>query len=197
MSNFLKSNRKRIAPLYIGIVAAVTAVGAVWLFVKGPTPVVRGSFALEANAPFSYMVSAFPFLGILVAEAVELLMQRKKTRTALLLSAVASMMLISHLRISLKIPVSGHALLLSYLAARRVLQYGATSALKKMELVAAVFSLSIIAYIKLVYWGDPVTLLTCISVGILIFAAEFFVLNRCNPGRTPKQNPADFKEEKE
>ena len=61
---------------YWFIVAAVSLVGMLWLLHAGPTPVIRITTPLDENAPFWYMISAFPILGMLIAELVAVTAQQ-------------------------------------------------------------------------------------------------------------------------
>jgi hypothetical protein len=163
---------------YLGIIAAVSICGALWLLCKGPVPVVRGAVSLEIDVPFSYMVSAFPFLGMLIAEAVELLMRQNKRQAGMLIAATLALILVSHFRVYAQIPVSGHALLLSYIILRRIVQYHTATAQKKAETAVAAIALLVIAYIKLFSWHDPFTLCVGIVVGAVVWTSEYFITSR-------------------
>ncbi|HSJ52950.1 MAG TPA: hypothetical protein VLC52_04315, partial [Anaerolineae bacterium] len=92
----------------------VTLAGALWLYAKGPVPVVRGTTPLEEMAPFWYMVSAFPVLGMLVADLVLLLLRYGLDRRSVELAfQLAVLLLISNARLGIRLPISGHPLLWS------------------------------------------------------------------------------------
>ena len=54
------------------LILACTLAGAAWLIHTGPMPVIRISTPLPVMAPTWYMLLAFPVLGMLVADLVDL-----------------------------------------------------------------------------------------------------------------------------
>jgi hypothetical protein len=119
----------------IAVIFLVTLAGALWLYLKGPIPVIRGTTALDEIVPFWYMVSAFPVLGILVVDFLSALGKyRFGRRTILLFSQILVLMMISNIRLSLKIPISGHAFLFSFFIFYRIFGKDIKSTLQKAEL---------------------------------------------------------------
>lgn len=68
----LPTNRTSGLPFRVGLVLACTLAGAAWLIHQGPVPVVRITTPLPEAAPFWYMLLAFPILGLLVADLLDL-----------------------------------------------------------------------------------------------------------------------------
>jgi hypothetical protein len=54
------------------IITVVTIAGAIWLHISGPMHVIRITTPIDQFAPFWYMLSAFPFLGMLLADLLDL-----------------------------------------------------------------------------------------------------------------------------
>lgn len=154
------------------VVAAITAIGAVWLVHKGPVPVIRITTPLQEFSPFWYMVSPFPILGMLVAEFVGLLAVHGGRRAAVKLGvAIIAMIVVSGIRLSSCIPLSGHAMLLSYFILRRAFLDGSPIALRKAQLWIAGAMAMVLVYVKLAWWTDPITLLVGGVAGSALFAA--------------------------
>jgi len=154
------------------IILAVTIVGALWLYIKGPIPVIRGTTALDEIVPFWYMVSAFPVLGMLVADLLASLGKyRFGRRTILLFSQIFILVVISNIRLSLKIPISGHAFLFSFFIFYRIFGKDIKDTFQKAEFAVVIMLLLIISYIKLAWWNDPLTLSVGLVAGIALASA--------------------------
>ena len=170
MSNKLGEHSFASSASYWGILVVITAAGAAWLLVSGPFPVVRGTVPLHMEVPFFYMLSAFPFLGMLVAELAGIVANRGLRRAMGLMTALALLVGLSFFRVAVTLPVSGHLLLIGYFISRRIFQPNRRSR-ETFELFAAGVALLYFVYMKLVSWSDPVTL----SVGLLLGGAIFGV----------------------
>jgi hypothetical protein len=152
-------------PSRLGVTALVTAAGAVWLWHTGPVPVVRVSTVLPEYAPFWYMLAAFPVLGMLVADLV-VMARRGASRRAMaeLATALALLVALGQARLALHLPVSGHAMLAAYFIVRRSLLGVGDGGYARGELVVGVGVLAAVAYPKLLWWHDPISL----GVGVLV-----------------------------
>lgn len=160
------------------IVTACTLAGALWLALQGPMPVIRGTTPLPEAAPFWYMVLAFPFLGLLLADLLDLYRAEGITLPTLELALQIGLILVlSSARLGLRIPLSGHSLLLSYFILRKLLMRP-LSKRSRFELWLAVGALSAVAYPKLAWWDDPVTLFTGGTAGVLLAAISRLVTVR-------------------
>lgn len=154
------------------IVAAITAIGAVWLMHKVPVPVIRIMTPLQESSPFWYMVSPFPILGMLVAELVGLLAIHGGKRAAAKLGvAIAVLIIVSGIRLSSCIPLSGHAMLLSYFILRRAFLDSSPLALRKAQLWIAGAMATVLVYVKLAWWTDPITLLLGALAGAALYTS--------------------------
>jgi hypothetical protein len=155
--------------LRLAIIAACTLAGAAWLVHKGPVPVVRITTPVAEMAPFWYMVLAFPVLGMLVADLVDLYRSRGIDRLSIELAVqIALIVAISNLRLGIRIPLSGHALLAAYFIARRWWLRPYHPQQSTLEVPTAVVIFCFIAYPKLVWWNDPVTLCTGLAAGLFL-----------------------------
>ena len=166
------------------VVAIVTAAGAIWLLHTGPVPVIRITTPLEETAPFWYMLSPFPILGMLVAELVGIIATSGVHRRAIELAcALAVLVLVSHFRLAIRLPLSGHSFLLSYFICRRALLSHPRLRSHRTELWIAGGMFLAMSYVKLTWWTDPITL----SVGAITGAALFWLSRIAISGRTGTQ----------
>lgn len=150
----------------LGIVIACTLAGWIWLAVQDPIPVIRVTTPLVETAPFWYMLLAFPILGLLVADLFELYRSEGLSRSTVELAVqIALIVLLSSARLSARLPLSGHSLLVSYFVARRLLLPSFPRGRSRMELWLGLGVLATIAYPKLFWWKDPITLLTGMALG--------------------------------
>lgn len=169
---------KSALALRLCIIVSCTLAGATWLDYQGPIPVVRITTPLPEAAPFWYMLLAFPILGLLVADLLDLYRtERFSASTIELACQIALIVLLSSARLGARIPLSGHSLLVSYFILRRLLvrPMPRTQSLLEMFVAFAVFAA--IAYPKLAWWRDPVTLISGVAIGSLLAAfSRWFVM---------------------
>lgn len=166
----MPGNRDSTA-LRLAIITACILAGAAWLIHKGPVPVVRITTPLPEMAPFWYMVLAFPVLGMLMADLVDLYRVRGIDRLSVELAVqIALIVTVSNLRLGIRLPISGHALLVAYFIGRRWWLRPYSPRQSAIELVAALAILALIAYLKLIWWDDPVTLCIGLAAGLLLAA---------------------------
>jgi hypothetical protein len=153
----------KLAPRIL-IIAAATIAGAIWLHIKGPVRVIRITTEIENFAPYWYMISAFPFLGILIADLLDLYRDTGfSRRTVELACTLTVIVVLSNLRLGIRLPISGHALLVSYFLFRRFFVDRNNNPIARVEVIFGICVLGMLAYIKLFWWTDPITLgLGCI-----------------------------------
>lgn len=162
--------------LRFAIVLATTVAGAAWLIHRGPMPVVRITTPLPEMVPFWYMVLAFPVLGMLVADCVDLARVRGVSLpTVELALQIAVIVGLSSARLGARIPLSGHSLLVAYFLFRRGLLRSVPPKQSSLEVWIAAAAFAAIAYPKLVWWDDPVTLLNGIVVGGMLAGVSRWV----------------------
>jgi len=103
------------------VVVAVTAAGAAWLAAKGPVKVIIGTREIDEFAPTWYMLAAFPVLGMLLADVLDALLACGlfAKRTVVLGASAALLVVVSNLRLGIRLPISGHVLLMTYFLALR------------------------------------------------------------------------------
>jgi len=151
------------------VILVITFTGALWLYTKGPIPVIRGTIALDEIVPLWYMLSAFPVLGMLVADFLAAIVKYHfGRRTIVLFSQIFLLVIISNIRLSLKIPISGHAFLFAFFILHRIFARDFNGLSSRAELIFTVALLLIIGYIKLVWWTDLLTLSVGIISGIVL-----------------------------
>lgn len=169
------SDAKQIQPdtasakAHLLAILAFTAAGAIWLWVKGPMPVVQGTVPLDIDVPFAYMLSAFPFLGILTADVLVSLWLRANRGAAVVLAAqLGSITLIAAARLSHRIPISGHILLLTFfvMRSRNMMRRDAT---RRTETWVGLLVLLVLVGIKAVAWHDLVTVGWAVALATMIW----------------------------
>lgn len=138
-------------------IAGCTLLGAIWLHVAGPFAVLRITTPLPENAPFWYMISAFPILGMLLADFLESVECRSTSASVKLALQIVAIVAISNARLGLRLPISGHLLVVCFFITRRLLNRQ-TREFYALEFLYAMMTLSALCYAKLVWWTDPVTL---------------------------------------
>jgi hypothetical protein len=160
-----------------GVVLLTTAFGTMWLYHKGPVPIVRVTTPLQEPVPFWYMLSAFPVLGILVADLISLFANYGlERRTVELGLQVGILVLASNLRLVLRLPMSGHSLLFAYFILRRLFIGIPGHDLAKAECVIAMLLYAVTSYVKVFWWSDPITVAVGTGMAIGLAAISFCML---------------------
>ncbi|MCZ7567374.1 MAG: hypothetical protein M5U01_02085 [Ardenticatenaceae bacterium] len=165
----MKQAENETAPVEWRFLAALlsTLAGAVWLRTQGSMPVVRGTMPLDLEVPFVYMLSAFPFLGVLTADVFVLLRSPASRKAAFLLAAqVGVIILLSAARLSYRLPISGHILLLTFFVQRSMSRRSHTA--YTIETGLGLLALAVLIGIKLVAWRDWVTVGWAMAVAIVL-----------------------------
>lgn len=167
--------------LHLLAVVASTLAGAAWLWVRGPEPVFRGSTPLDEQVPFLYMLLAFPVLGMLVADAADAFLDRAGwARCVEAVGRVAVLVALGGLRLDAHVPMSGHALIASFVAVHRAVEAPAGTRTTRLELAGAVATLAAVGWIKLAWWDDPLTLGVGLAVGAALAAGFRAVAGRAS-----------------
>lgn len=132
-------------------------------------PVVRASYATEHTAPFVYMISAFPFFGVLCGEAVDRV-RRDRARGRVLVVQIVVMGLFAVARLGLQVPLSGHILLQVFFVASVP---GLADGLRGRWAYGVIGwgVLAVLLWTKLVLWHDFVTPSTGAAAALLILLA--------------------------
>ena len=151
------------------LVGACVLAGGAWLALQDPIPVVRVTTPLPEGAPFWYMILAFPILGLLLSDLLDLYTSEGVTRSTIELGFhIGLIIVLSSARLTFHLPLSGHSLLVSYFIFRRLLLGPVSRGQSAIEVWLAVGVLAAIAYPKLAWWSDPVTLFAGIALGALL-----------------------------
>ncbi len=170
----------------VATILLVTLVGSIWLWYVSPRPVVVVTTVIPESVPTWYMLTAFPVLGMLVADLLALLRRRDRWLSALELGLqIGLIVALSGGRLTLRIPLSGHTLLFAYFIARRSLTRRWSTDADLLELAVASVFLVVCAYPKLLWWGDPITLSTGVGLGVVMALAGAWLLPRAVHRRPP------------
>lgn len=169
---------KNIAVVFrISVVLLTTAAGFIWLNGKAPVLVLRGSTQLPIVTPAWYMLSAFPILGMLLADWGTLLISRPQLLPIAELGIqLIVLVLVSSLRLDSHIPISGHILLFTYFLLRRFLIRLPIQPLMQIENGIAVALFIVTSYVKLVWWTDIITWAAGIAGGLVLVLASWIVV---------------------
>lgn len=158
----------------LAIIMTVTIAGALWLYHKGPTPVIKGSTTLPIMVPFWYMLLAFPVLGMLVADLYAISFVSKPGAFELAIQIII-LVVLSNIRLASAIPISGHSLLLGYFIVRRSTIRFQPSVIPKLEFITALIILAAVAYMKLNVWIDPMTFFIGLVIGGVLALISFLI----------------------
>lgn len=153
----------------LSVVCGVTFSGVIWLWLVGPIPVVRVTTVTSEIVPFWYSLSAFPVLGFLLADVMGLAISEKRLGLAAEALAMALLVtIVSQARLSLHLPLSGHALLFGYVLVRRVLVPFPSRLSRTVELVVTAILLAVVGFVKVAWWSDAITPAVGIAVGVVL-----------------------------
>lgn len=180
------------------VIVAVTAAGAAWLAAKGPVKVIVGTTEIDEFAPTWYMLAAFPVLGIVLADVLGAALDVGGARglfakrTVVLGACAALLVAVSNLRLGIRLPVSGHVLLMTYamvlqsrahlLGPRPVARPAVVASLVEYVVVRALFVA--VTLIKLLHWHDALTFGVGAIGGIALATLVVYFL------KTPRTPPA-------
>lgn len=151
---------------------AATVTAAAWtLFARLPAMPVRvGMSAVDGSVPLGYQLSVFPafgaFLGGLAADVARAEARRTWLPRALLAAGFCALAVA---RVAGALPLSGHAVVLF-----GVLAYAVTAPADRDAHVLAALAtpaLLVVAWCKLVVWGDPVWFAASAALGAAAGAA--------------------------
>jgi len=151
------------------IVISLTALGALWLYISKPIPVIRGTEPLSIIVPTWYMLMAFPVLGMLISDFFELMGVRTSKLPAVELALqITILVLLANTRLAKAIPISGHAMLFTYFIIRRLTVARRAGIISKIELSITILFILITIYMKLFVWDDPLTLVWGVITGVAL-----------------------------
>jgi hypothetical protein len=115
-----------------------------------------------------------------------------RRRTVELAFSIAVLVVVSHLRLSLRLPLSGHSFLLSYFILRRAFLKDLKLPSRKTEMRIAVIMFVVMLYPKLIWWTDPITLCVGMIAGALLFGCSRLTYGyRDNQTETETAQPKD------
>ncbi|MBI4674301.1 MAG: hypothetical protein HY741_21875 [Chloroflexi bacterium] len=151
----------------------VTTVGALWLHLRGPIPVMSGTTPLPGTVPWWYILAAFPVLGMLLADWLWLLIKTRWSAATIELGIqIALLLVLSSWRLKSGILLSGHTLLFAYVVVRRLLVPFPDRTTRRFDLVVTVLLLCLTGYVKIAWWDDSATLIGGVVIGALLGLAS-------------------------
>lgn len=157
----------RLARAHLIGAVLVTLLGMLGLWLKGPTPIVRGMTPQQTAVPVVYMVAAFPFFGILLADWGRLVGQRRRRAAVILGVQLLVLAVLSLARLGLLIPISGHVLLVVFFILWTAGQE--PNRVRRSEGWLAWVALGVFLGVKLLAWSDWVSPLTGAALAVLIW----------------------------
>ena len=133
----------------------------------------------RASQAKAYMLLAFPVLGMLVADLFDLWRARGLSLPTVELGLqIALIVALSSLRLGVRIPLSGHALLVAWFLFRRLRLRNVPPRQSRLEVWIAAGVLAAVAWPKLFWWDDPVTLLAGIGAAALLATISGWTVGR-------------------
>jgi hypothetical protein len=151
------------------IVTTLTSLGAIWLWASKPIPVIRGTEPLSIIVPIWYMLMAFPVLGMLISDFIELVGLRISKLPAVELGLqITFLVLLASTRLTRAIPISGHTMLFTYFILRRITVAKKAGMISIIELSIAILFTLLTIYMKLFIWDDPRTLVWGAITGVAL-----------------------------
>ena len=154
-------------PRLLGAGLATLAAGAaLWLLPE--TPPARAPYGRPHQVPVLYMLSAFPFFGALLGEALLRVRQRTRRPAATrLLAQIAALSALAVLRLSTGFPASGHIVLLVFFVAEAPrFRPGHTG---RAWALAGWIGLAAMLLIKMALWEDVTTPSLGAALGLLVW----------------------------
>lgn len=150
---------------HLGAALVFTALGGLALAWRGPIGVVSSPTAIDHEVPFGYMISAFPYYGALWGEVGR---QRREASARVLAFQLLVVGFLATARLLFFIPVSGHILLMVFVAleAARLQPLQLRLAL----LLPALGGLAWMLHVKIGRWHDVTTPAWGALLGALVFA---------------------------
>ena len=136
------------------VILSATAAGVLFMRWLGEWPVIPGSQTWTESVHYWYMLAAFPVLGMLAADFLDLALSGQRLQAAELEIMLVILVLVSFIRLANFVPVSGHMLLLTYFLVRRLLLRSPAHAGQWLEWGIVLGLCVPFIYLKLAWWDD-------------------------------------------
>ena len=164
--------------LIYGLACFFTVIGWIYFEIQGYPPVVTANDTLTSVTPVIYMIPIFFLLGILFGEVLWNWYQIKDFKYFIInLTGLAVIVTVSGIRLTFKIPFSGHSLILSYY----IMQELITNRSKYIFRVMVGFLILLLtSFYKIFLWQDPITLILGLIGGILIWGTVILLCKEFN-----------------
>jgi hypothetical protein len=148
-----------------------TSLALLFFLIVGFPKVVTFSEVLEITANPIYMISIFIPLGILGGELLWSIIQKKqKGKLVLFFIELFLIAALSFLRYILRIPFSGHALILAYYILYESIK---KENLSPLRIIIGIIILGITGFYKIFLWNDWITFVLGIFIGFMIWVISY------------------------
>jgi hypothetical protein len=173
MGNMFKNLKISIKePLIIyttGII--ITILSLIFFTIRGYPLVVTASETLDIITPPIYMISIFLPYGILLGEVVWMWIERGESKLCvLLLLECIIVAIISFTRYVVKIPLSGHGIIILFFLLHQMIN---NKFQKPLRIVIGIVVLVIIMIYKIFFWDDPTTFILGALIGVILWVPGF------------------------
>ncbi len=166
----LKNSVKEPLIIYTtGII--ITILSIIFFTIRGYPLVVTASETLDIITPPIYMISIFFPYGILIGEVVWMWNEREESKLYILfLIECVIVAVFSFARYFIKIPLSGHAIIILFYLLHQVIN---NRFQKPLRIVIGIIVLVITLIYKIFLWDDPITFIFGAFLGVILWIPGF------------------------
>ncbi len=170
MLNNLKPSLKELFVVY-GIGLIITILSAIFFSIRGYPLVATATEVLNITTPPLYMISIFLPYGILIGELIWIRMEKKELNFFILMFLECVIIaLLSFARYIIRIPLSGHAIILFFYLPHQIFN---NKAQYQLRLLIGIIVLIITVIYKWFLWNEVVTFLLGAIAGIVLWVPGF------------------------
>ncbi|MFW9873927.1 MAG: hypothetical protein ACFFG0_12540 [Candidatus Thorarchaeota archaeon] len=149
----------------------ITILSIIFFTIRGYPLVVTASETLDIITPPIYMISIFLPYGILVGEVVWMWNVRGESKLYILLLLESIIVaIISFTRYIIKIPLSGHAIIILFYLLHQTIN---NRSQKPLRILIGIIVLMITLIYKVFFWDDPITFIFGAVLGIILWIPGF------------------------
>ncbi len=150
-----------------GLAIFITLIAYVYFEFQGYPQVITATETLTITTPAIYMIPVFFPLGMLLGEIIYNWIEGRIFEEFLVnLGGILLIIIFSGIRLVLKTPFSGHSLILSFFLLHELISN------KRNYMIRIIIGLSIFLitmFYKIIIWNDPITLISGLILGSLIW----------------------------
>lgn len=149
----------------------ITILSFIFFTIRGYPLVVTASETLDIITPPIYMISIFLPYGILIGEVVWMWNERGESKLyILLLLECIIVAIISFTRYVIKIPLSGHSIIILFYLLHQVIN---NRFQKPLRIGIGILVLVITMIYKILFWNDPITFILGVLLGTILWVPGF------------------------